>query len=184
MPTQIKAKKIDGLEELLKKSLVAIVTEYRGMKVSEITDLRRKLRPTGTEYHVTKNTLLRKAAVDLGFSGLDEVLSGPTAIAFISDDLVKGIKALLDYQKTSKVFSIKAGIMGGKIIQGDKLEELTKLPTKEVLIGRLMGTLQAPATNLVTVLTAPPRDLVNTLAATPRNLVNVLNQRKLQLEKE
>lgn len=182
MPTEKKAGKIQSFSEQLNNNIIAVITEYRGMSVAEITDLRRKLRPTGTEYHVAKNTLVRRAAKELGFDGLDEVLAGPTAIAFVSEDLVKGVKSLLDFQKTSKVFSVKAGIIGGKVIQGDRLEDLTKLPSKEQLIAKMLGSLNAPASNLVSVLSAPSRNMVNVLAATPRNLVNVLNQRKLQLE--
>ena len=182
MPTAKKGEKIQDMVEMLDKSLVSVITEYRGLKVSDITELRKKLRPSGTEYHVAKNTLVRRAANQLGFTGMDEALSGPTAIAFIGDDMIKGIKSLLDYQKTSKVFTVKAGIVGGKLIQQDRLEDLTKLPPKEQLISKLMGSLKSPASNLVNVLSAPPRNLVNVLDATPRNLVNVLNQRKQQLE--
>ncbi len=182
MPTERKAGKISNLAELLKQSPVAVVTEYRGMTVKEITELRRKLVPTGTEYHVAKNTLLKRAANELGYANLDEILSGPTAIAFVGGDLVKGVKALLDYQKTSKVFVVKAGVLGGKPISSENLDTLTKLPSKEDLISKMLGSLNSPATGLVSVISQPPRQVVNVLAATPRNLVNVLNQRKLQLE--
>lgn len=184
MPTPKKPVLTNELSTLFEKSTIAILTEYRGMRVSEITNLRRKLLPTGTEYHVSKNTLSRRAVKGLGWEGLDSVLTGPSAIAFVGSDLVKGVKELLNFQKDSKVFKIKVGILGGKVIEAAKLEELTKLPTKEVLIAQLMGSLNAPASNLVSVLSQPPQQLVNAMSGVPRNLVNVLNQRKLQLEEQ
>jgi large subunit ribosomal protein L10 len=182
VPTERKADSIEDITALFNQAIVSVVTEYRGLKVSEITDLRRKLRPSGPGYHVAKNTLARLAAKKVGWEGLDEVLVGPTAIAFVNNDLVKGIKDLLSYQKDSKVFVIKAGILGGKVIKADRLEDLIKLPSKEELIAKMLGSLNAPATNLVSVLSQPPQNLVNVMAATPRNLVNVLNQIKVQLE--
>lgn len=182
MPTEKKAGTVEHLVDLFGKSTVQVVTEYRGMTVAEITKLRRQLLTSGTEYHVSKNTLTRLAISKLGYHEVDTILSGPTAIAFVSGDLVKGVKSLLDFQKDSKVFVVKAGILGGKVIEGERLTDLTKLPSKEELISKMLGSLNAPASNLVGVLSQTPRNVVNVLAATPRNLVNVLNQRKLQLE--
>jgi large subunit ribosomal protein L10 len=182
MPTQRKAETIGGLSELLKQSTMVILTEYRGMTVAEITDLRNKLRPSGSEYHVTKNTLMLRAANSLNYNGLDEVLSGPTAVTFVGKDLVPAIKAVQDYAKGSKVFVIKGGILGGKIIKTEQLDDIAKLPSREEMISKMLGSIKSPTSRLVNTLAAPPRNLVTVLAAPTRNLVNVLEQRRLQLE--
>lgn len=184
MPTQRKADTVQGITELLKSSTMVILTEYRGMTVSEITDLRNKLRPVGTEYHVTKNTLLRIASDSLRYSGLEEALKGPTAAAFIEKDLVGAIKAVQGHADTSKVLVLKGAILGGKFVKKEQLDDIKKLPSREELISKMLGSIKSPTSRLVNVLAAPPRNLVNVLAAPTRNLVNVLNQRKLQLEQE
>jgi large subunit ribosomal protein L10 len=114
MPTERKSGKINDLQELLGSSALVILTEYRGLKVSELTKLRNELRPTGTEYHVAKNTLLLRAANQLGYTGMDEALAGPTAVAFIKEDLSGGAKAVLDFARTNKTIVVKSGILGGK----------------------------------------------------------------------
>jgi len=171
MPTQRKAQKIDNLQELWGGSALAILTEYRGMTVAELTKLRRDLRTKGTEYHVTKNTLLLRAANQLGFTGLDDVLAGPTAVAFIKDDIAGGSKSLLDFAKNSKTIVIKQAILNGQLVSGDRLESISKLPKKEELISKMLGSMLAP-----------PRNLVNVLSQTTRNLVTVLNEYQKKLE--
>jgi large subunit ribosomal protein L10 len=184
VPTQRKADTVQGITSLLKNSTMVILTEYRGMTVSEITDLRNKLRPLGTEYHVTKNTLLKLATDSLSYAGLDEVLNGPTAAAFIEKDMVGAIKAVQSHADTSKVFVLKGAILGGKFLKTAQLDDIKKLPSREELISKMLGSIKSPTSRLVNVLAAPPRDLVNVLAAPTRNLVNVLNQRKMQLEQD
>lgn len=183
MPTVRKAETIEGLSELLGKSPLTVLTEYRGMTVAEITDLRKRLRPSGAEYHVTKNTLMRLAANKAGINTMDELLAGPTAVTFVGDDLVGGVKAVLDYARTSKTFVIKAGILSGQIIKGDQLNDLTKLPSKQELVAQVLGALQSPVYGLVNVLAATPRNLVNVINAPLRDLSLVLQQRQMQLEK-
>jgi large subunit ribosomal protein L10 len=189
MPTERKAVAIGSLEEMLSKNPLAILTEYRGMTVAEITNLRKQLRGKGAEYHVAKNTLLLRAARELGYEGLDEALTGPTAVAFIGEDLVGGVKQVLDYARTArtntagnKVFVVKSGILQGQLIKGDDLEDLTKLPSKEEMISKMLGSLNAPASNLVNVLAASPRNLVNVVNAPLRDLALVLGQYQAKLE--
>lgn len=182
MPTQRKAETIGGLSDLLKQSALIILTEYRGMTVAEITDLRNKLRPSNSEYHVTKNTLMLRAANNLNYSGLDQVLTGPTAVTFVGKDIVPAIKTVQDFARGSKVFVIKGAILGGKVIKTEQFDEIVKLPSREQLISKMLGAIKSPASRLVSTLAAPPRNLVTVLAAPTRNLVNVLEQRRLQLE--
>jgi large subunit ribosomal protein L10 len=171
MPTERKAGKISNLEGLLGNSALAILTEYRGLKVSELTKLRNELRPKGTEYHVAKNTLLLRAATDLGWTGLDDALAGPTAVAFVKEDLTGGTKAILDFARTNKTIVIKSGILGGKLLGPDQLEAITKLKSKNELVANMLGSLLAP-----------PRNLVNVLSQTTRGLVNVLDAYRKKLE--
>jgi large subunit ribosomal protein L10 len=189
MPTTRKAETIEGLSEMLQKNPLAVLTEYRGMTVAEITNLRKQLRGKGAEYHVAKNTLLLRAANELGYQNLEDVLAGPTAVAFIGDDLVGGVKQVLDYARTAradakgaKVFVVKYGILQGQLIKGDQLEDLTKLPTKEEMVSKMLGALQSPVYGLVNVLAASPRNLVNVINAPLRDLASVLQQRRMQLE--
>jgi large subunit ribosomal protein L10 len=189
MPTARKAETIEDLAELLQKNPLAVLTEYRGMTVSEITNLRKQLRPKGSEYHVAKNTLLLRAATTLGYQNLDEALAGPTAVAFVGDDLVGGVKTLLDYARTArtdakgaKVFVVKYGILQGQLIKGDQLEDLTKLPSKEEMISQMLGSLKSPTQGLVNALAAAPRNLVNVINAPLRDLAIVLQQYQQKLE--
>lgn len=170
MPTERKGQRIDGLQELLSGSVLSILTEYRGLTVAELTRLRRELRPTGTEYHVTKNTLLLRAANQLGYAGMDEALVGPTAVAFIKDDLAGGTKAVLDFARNNKTIVVKSAILSGKLLGPDRLEAITKLESKEKLVAKMLGSLQSPTRNLVTVLAQPTRNLVTVLAAIQKKL--------------
>lgn len=182
MPTVRKAGTIEDMAAMLGKSPLVVLTEYRGMTVAEITDLRKQLRPNGAEYHVSKNTLLRIAANRIGITTADELLAGPTAVTFMGEDLVAGIKTILNYAKTSKTFVIKAGILQGQVIKSNQLEDLTKLPSKPELIAQMLGALQSPMYGLVNVLAASPRNLVNVLNAPLRDLSIVLQKRQQQLE--
>ncbi len=170
MPTERKAGKIDNLQELLGGSALSILTEYRGLSVAELTKLRRELRPTGTEYHVAKNTLLLRAANQLGYTGLDEALAGPTAVAFIKEDLAAGAKAVLDFARTNKTIVIKHGILGGSLLSSERLEAITKLPAKTELVSKMLGSLLAPPRNLVNVLSQPTRNLVTALDALAKKM--------------
>lgn len=183
MPTVRKSETIEGLSELLDKSLLLVLTEYRGMSVAEVTDLRKQLRPAGAEYHVTKNTLLRIAAQRKGLPSDEALMSGPTAVTFVGDDLVGGAKAILNYAKTSKNFVIKGGILQGQVIKANDLDDITKLPSKQELVSKMLGSLQSPVYGLVNVLAATPRNLVNVINAPLRDLSIVLQQRQAQLEK-
>lgn len=170
MPTERKAQKIGSLQELMGGSALVILTEYRGLTVAELTRLRNELRPKGTEYHVAKNTLLLRAATELGYTGLDEALSGPTAVAFIKEDMAGGSKALLDFARTNKTIVVKHGILSGKLLSSDRLEAITKLESKETMVSKMLGSLLAPPRNLVNVLSQPTRNLVTVLAEIQKKL--------------
>ncbi len=156
---------VQEVSEKLKRSQIAIVTDYRGLTVSQMTDLRRRLRKQGIEYQVVKNTLAGMAADQVGKSGLLPYLEGPTAIAFGFDNPADPPKVLLEFQKTGEDVSlkIKGGILGERPLTAQEVSTIAKLPSKEELVGRLMGQLQAPITGLVTVLNGNLRGLVTVL---------------------
>jgi large subunit ribosomal protein L10 len=134
--------------------------------------LRRQLRASQTSFEVAKNTLILRAAQEVGIeAGLDTILNGPTAVAFSRQpDVAQTAKSLSDYARTSKVFAIKGGVMGKRVLNADQVQQLADLPPREVLLGRVVGGIQAPIAGLVTV-----------LGGTVRGLAYVLNARKEQL---
>lgn len=163
-----KSKKFETVETLtakLQKSQAAIITDYRGLTVAEIGELRRQLRKLNVDYNVTKNTLLRMASRRLGLGALEGILEGPTAIAFCYGDVVAPAKALSEYARTSKVFSLKAGFMSGHLISAAQVTEMANLPPKEILMARVLGGIQAPASNVLGMLNAPVRGLLTVLQA-------------------
>src|ERR1700716_945815 len=129
---------IDKLVEQLSKAEIAVLTEYRGLSVSELQDLRGRLRPVGVEYVVAKNTLARLAAEKTGRTGMVDDLVGPTAIAFGTDP-VSTAKALQDYTRVNRTFVLKAALLGDRRINPKEVEQLPTLPPADVLRGRLFG---------------------------------------------
>ncbi len=174
MPTAKKAETVEELAALLGPSKIAILTDYRGLKVSEISQLRRKLREVGVEFHVAKNTLTRLAAEKVGKGEISPALEGPTAIAFGYRDEVEPAKVLADYIRTSRsTLKIKAALLGNRLIAPEKVSELATLPPREVLLARVVGQMQAPLYGLV-----------NVLSGNLRGFVTVLQARAKQLEEE
>ncbi|HLG70200.1 MAG TPA: 50S ribosomal protein L10 [Chloroflexota bacterium] len=173
MPTEAKARAIDDIAQKLRDSKVAIFTNYRGLTVKDIADLRNRLRPANVKYEVVKNTLTRFAAQKADISAdLSSVLEGPTAIAFGHDDVVQAAKAVNDYARTSRVFEIKAGLLENRVLSAAEITSLASLPAKPQLQAQVLGTMTAPIQNLLGVLNAASRDLLS-----------VLVQRQTQLEK-
>ena len=165
MPTAAKAAAIEEIKGQLQHSKLAVLSDYRGLNVAEITDLRRRLREAGADFQVTKNTLLRIAADSVGIAGLDPVLTGPTAVAYGAGDEVALAKLLTEYSKAARSFSIKGGLLEKKFLLAAQIEELATLPSREVLIGRVVGGMQAPISGLVGVLNGILSSLVYVLDA-------------------
>jgi len=153
------------LEQKLKSSKAAILADYRGITVEDATALRRACRDAGVEYKVVKNTLTQIAAKNSGFSGLNELLTGPTAIAFGLEDPVAPAKVLMDFAKKNKNFEIKGGLIEGKVVGFAGVKTLADLPSREVLLSQLLAGFNAPLTNLCSVLQGPMRKLVYALRA-------------------
>ncbi|MEW6618090.1 MAG: 50S ribosomal protein L10 [bacterium] len=160
-----KEKQVSELKEKLSKTSSAILTDYRGLTVKEITDLRRKFRTAGIEYKIIKNNIIFRAVKESDLDALSEYLQGPTAIAFSLNDPVAPVKFLIDFSKEYKKLELKAGIIQGKVLKADELTQVSKLPPKEVLIAQVVGGMKAPLVGVVNVLSAPIRSLVNVLKA-------------------
>lgn len=155
---------VKELKDKLNGSKATILTDYRGLDVAEITELRRQLREAGVEYKVVKNTLTRIAAKDAGYDFLEDYLVGPTAIAF-SEDPVAPAKVLSNFAKEHKDLELKAGMLDGKLLDKDAIKQLADLPSREVLLARVLAGMQAPISGLVNVLNGPLRGLVYALQA-------------------
>ena len=167
MPTPAKQKEIDSLAHGLQRANLAVLTDYRGLKVSDLQGFRSTLRPMNAEFRVAKNTLTRIAAERVGIVGLEPMLDGPLAIVLAYDDIVAPAKAVSDFARTSRVLTVKTGLLDGKLIAADDLEELGNLPSREVLLGKLLGLMNSPLQRTVTVLSGPSRSfayLVNARA--------------------
>ena len=155
------------LAERLRSTESLIVADYRGLTNAHLADLRAKLRSSGAQFQVVKNTLTRRAAETAGTESLLALLEGPTAIAFVETDgdPVAVAKALSDTAKDTKILSLRGGILSGRSISGDEIEELAKLPAPDVVKSQLVGVIVAPLTQLVGLLEAPVRDLVGLIDA-------------------
>ena len=165
MPTRQKARTIDELSHQLSRASLVIVTDYRGLKVADLQTLRRNLRPTGGEIHIAKNTLTRIAANNVGVSGLDPMLEGPSALVFAFEDVVQTAKAVSDFVRTSRILSVKGGVMGDRTVTPADVEAIATLPSREELQGRLLGMLVSPMARTLGVLTGPSRSMVYLLNA-------------------
>lgn len=164
MPTAKKETSVRELRDRLAASHNLFFTDYAGLTVEEITKLRGELRKDGTTYAVVKNTLFRIAAGDLS-KQLDAVLAGPTGIVFAGEDPVAPAKALKTFSDSAKKLGIKAAYIDGKIVDARQVETLAKLPPKQELIAKLVGSLASPLRGLVTVLSGNQRGLVRVLDA-------------------
>ncbi|WP_167628843.1 50S ribosomal protein L10 [Listeria valentina] len=149
MSAILDAKK-NNVEEITTKltdSVSTIIVDYRGLNVAEVTELRKQLREAGVDFKVYKNTMVRRAVEAKGFEGLEEVLTGPNAIAFSNDDAVLPAKILNDFAKDHEALEIKAGIIEGKVSSVNEVKALATLPSREGLLSMLCNVLQAPVRN-------------------------------------
>ena len=163
--TPVKQKRVTTLSDQLKRAEMAIVTDYRGMKMAELSDLRIQLRKNNSEFHVVKNTLVRIAEVESGVSGLESELSGTTAIAFCYGDVAATAKLLTDFARTSKFLKIRSALLQGQLIPSSQLQVVANLPAKPVLQAQLLGALQGPSANLLAVLSSPMQGLLAIMQA-------------------
>ena len=164
-PRPEKVAVVDEVKDRLRSSSAAILTEYRGMKVADLSTLRRSLKASGGDYKIYKNTLVRFAVKDLGLDELDSMLVGPTAIAFVDGDAVGVAKALRDYSRTNPLLVVKGGVLGESVLSAADAAALADIPPREVLLARFAGLLAAPMQQFAGLLAAVPRNFAYGLKA-------------------
>ncbi len=163
---------VESIKERLQKAQSVVIVENKGLKVSEATELRAKLRKGNVELKVLKNTLVKIAAEDAGVTGLDEYLMGPNAWAFSNEDPVSAAKILVEYSKTNKNLIVKGGILEGAALDEQGVKALAELPSKEELLAKLLSAMQSPLTGLANVLQGPIRKCAYALEAVRKEKEN------------
>jgi large subunit ribosomal protein L10 len=160
--------KVAVVEEVtmkLNEASAVFVSEFRGLTVSQLADLRKPLRESGAEHKVYKNTLVKLAATAAGMEALHEHLVGPTALTFVSGDVAAAAKALTEQAKATPALVLKGGMMGDTVMSADDLKVLANLPPREVLLANFAGALQAPLVKTAGLLQALPRKFAYGLSA-------------------
>ena len=160
-----KKQAVKTIKEKFDKSSVVVLTEYKGLTMEKLSALRKKLRPIDAEYRVLKNTLVSIALKDKSFEGMDKILSGPTAVLFGYKDQVMPTKVLADFMKENEKLGIKGGILDGKLVDTKVINMLSRLPSREVLIAKVVYGMKAPITNFVLDLKQMLSKLVIALSA-------------------
>ena len=160
-----KKQQVIDLVEKLKSASAGVLVDYRGLTVEEDTQLRRKLREAGVEYAVVKNTLTRFASNEVGYGEFDPVLHGPTALALSFTDVVAPAKVLVEYAKENDKLEIKAGFIEGKVVSLDEIKALADLPSKDVLVAKLLCSMSSPLQGFVNVLNGNVSGLARVLNA-------------------
>lgn len=145
---EMKQQQVSEIAAKLSEAKTAVVVDYRGLTVAEVTELRKQLREAGIELKVYKNTLIRRATEQAELTGLNDVLVGPTAIAFSNEDVVAPAKIVNDFAKAHEALEIKAGVIEGNIASAEEIKALAELPSREGLLSMLLSVLQAPIRNL------------------------------------
>ena len=151
---EIKEAKVSEIKEKMEKAQGIIFAKYQGLTVEEDTELRKTLREAGVEYKVYKNTLTTLAAKELGFDGIVDALEGPLSVAFGYEDPTVPAKVLNDFAKNHKKLELVAGIVQGEIFDEAKVKQLATIPSREILIAKLLGSFKAPLSNLAYLLNA------------------------------
>jgi len=162
LPKPEKIEAVAEFREKIRANTVAIATQYVGINVEQVTELRRKLRAQGIDFKVYKNTLVNRVFEEMGIPEASKSMEGPTAWAFCKDPVAPA-KILKEFAKEAKMVAMNGGVLEGRAISKQQVEALASLPPRDVLLGQVVGTIAAPLRNFVGVLNAMPRNLVNVL---------------------
>lgn len=160
MPTTAKIAAVEDLRGRLGGARTVVLTDYRGLTVQQLNELRRQLRGVSAQYKVVKNRLARRAATEAGLAALSPYLTGPTAMVVTQDDPVAVAKTLQTFARTNQALAIKAGYVDGQVLAPEGVRVLAELPSRDALRSQLIGVLEGPSAQLVGLLTAPLRELV------------------------
>lgn len=156
---------VSGLKERLARASTIYVTDFTGLKVKNVTELRRRFRGLGVEYVVVKNTLAQRALKDVSVSGLDGVLNGPTGLVLAGADPIAAAKVLADFQKEFERPEVKAGLVDGRVVTAADVKRLATLPSREQLLSQIAGAFQAPLAGFVGVMSSLLYQMVGALEA-------------------
>jgi large subunit ribosomal protein L10 len=165
VPNASNVAEVEAIKGRLEGSVAALLTEYRGLKVAELGELRASLRGSSTEYRVLKNTLTSIAVREAGYEDLVALLQGPTAVAFVHGDPVQAAKDLAEFARTHPALVVKGGVMDGRVLDAAEIRQLATLESREVLLAQMAGLLQASAQRTVNLLAAPLRQVATMTAA-------------------
>jgi large subunit ribosomal protein L10 len=165
MPTEAKERTVARTKEICESSVGMIFTDYRGLSVKSISQLRRELKGAGAEYHVVKNTLFRLAYAEKVSEIPPEYLEGPTAIAFVKADEAASAKLLADFMKEHPELQFKGAYISGRVYSDEELVRLSKLPPKDVLLGQIVGLVAAPVTGIAGIVNECVAQVVRCVAA-------------------
>lgn len=163
MPTEKKIEQVKQVKEYLKSNPNIILTDYRGLSVSQIRQIRNKLREKNIAYKVVKNRLMKIAVQDVGITEIIPMLDGPVATAFNIDEAADAAKAISGFTSEFSDFEIKGGFLDGQLLTSSQIKQLSKLPGREQLVAQLLGTLLAPVSSLARVINAPVQSLAMAL---------------------
>lgn len=160
-----KQSEVTALTEEFRGAAASFLVGYQGCKCSELTDLRRKLRPAGAKFSVVKNTLACRALEEAGIKGLDSHFIGPVGVIWSEKDPVTPAKVLTEFAKNVEAFKLKGGVVDGNVVSAPDVEALAKLPSKEQILANLLALINAPATRLLQTINAPASSLARLLGA-------------------
>ncbi len=183
MPTQGKIDLVEELKQIIVRARITVSADYRGLRVQEMDQMRRKLRTSGVEVRVIKNSLLRLAADQTDMPDLMQIVDGPTALVLGYDDPTEAAKAVTDYaQSAPPTFAIRGAYMDGQVVSAEDLRELVRLPPKPVMLAQLAGQLQSPLAAFVGLLESPLQELSSLLHSALSELPGLIEARARQLE--
>jgi large subunit ribosomal protein L10 len=183
MPTQKKIDTVEELKQRISRATITIGTDYRGLRVPEMEQMRRRLRQANVEIRVVKNNLLRLAADQTGMPELMQIVEGPTALVLGYEDPIEAAKAITEYARSAPpTFAIRGAFMEGQVVSPDDLRDIVHLPPKPVMLAQLAGQLQSPLAALVGLLDSPLRELTSLLQSALSELPSLIEARARQME--